>query len=95
VKSTVITSDEGVAVPPVTIGYDPASGDVATTTMGGATITREYDRLGRLAAYTDADGGRTVNEFDRFGKPAEVRTRPVRRPTPTTGPRTPAGAAGQ
>ncbi len=40
--------------------------------MGGSTITREYDLLGRLASYTDADGGVTVNEFDPFGKPSKV-----------------------
>jgi RHS repeat-associated protein len=72
VTSTRITSDQGAAVPAVTTAYDPASGDVTTTTMDGATITREYDRLGRLAAYTDADGARTVNEFDRFGKSVKV-----------------------
>lgn len=72
VTSTVITSDEGVAVPAVTTTYTADSGDVATTTMDGATLTREYDKLGRLAAYTDADGARTVNEFDRFGKAAKV-----------------------
>jgi RHS repeat-associated protein len=72
VTRTEITSSQGVAVPAVTTAYDPASGDVTTTTMDGATVTREYDRLGRLAAYTDADGGRTVNEFDRFGKAARV-----------------------
>ncbi|MEU4563770.1 LamG-like jellyroll fold domain-containing protein [Actinoplanes sp. NPDC023936] len=72
VTSTRITSDQGAPVPAVTTAYDPASGDVTTTTMDGATITREYDRLGRLAAYTDADGARTVNEFDRFGKSVKV-----------------------
>jgi YD repeat-containing protein len=72
VVSTEITSDQGVAVPAVTTTYDPDSGDVHTTSMAGATITRDYDKLGRLAAYTDADGGRTVNEFDRFGKASKV-----------------------
>jgi YD repeat-containing protein len=72
VLDTVITSDEGVPVPEVTAAYDQDSGDVTTTTMGGATIIREYDLLGRLAEYTDADGAKTVNEFDRFGKPSKV-----------------------
>lgn len=72
VTSTVITSDEGAAVSAVTTVYSPTSGDVTQTTMGGSTITREYDLLGRLASYTDADGGTTVNEFDRFGKASKV-----------------------
>ncbi|WP_422732959.1 LamG-like jellyroll fold domain-containing protein [Micromonospora sp. WMMD558] len=72
VTSTAITSDEGTPVEAVTTTYSPTSGDVTVTTMGTATITREYDLLGRLASYTDADGGTTVNEFDRFGKAVKV-----------------------
>ncbi|MEU0550478.1 LamG-like jellyroll fold domain-containing protein [Micromonospora sp. NPDC005979] len=72
VTSAVITSDEGAALGAVTTVYSPTSGDVTQTTMDGATITREYDLLGRLASYTDADGGTTVNEFDRFGKASKV-----------------------
>ncbi|MGY0234097.1 discoidin domain-containing protein [Longispora urticae] len=67
-----ITSTVGTAVPVLTTEYDPASGHVTKTMMGGSTITREYDLLGRLITYTDADGGVTRNEFDRFGKPAKV-----------------------
>ncbi|MGW4466349.1 LamG-like jellyroll fold domain-containing protein [Micromonospora sp. NPDC004704] len=72
VTSAVITSDEGAAVGAVTTAYSSTSGDVTQTTMGGSTITREYDLLGRLASYTDADGGTTVNEFDRYGKASKV-----------------------
>lgn len=72
VTSTQITSDEGAPVEAVTTQYSPTSGDVTVTTMGTASITREYDLLGRLASYTDADGGTTVNEFDRFGKSVKV-----------------------
>ncbi|MEU6024443.1 LamG-like jellyroll fold domain-containing protein [Micromonospora sp. NPDC047134] len=67
-----ITSDEGVPIPTATITYSPTSGDATVTTMDGATISREYDLLGRLASYTDADGGTTVTEFDRFGKQMKV-----------------------
>ncbi|MGC5033252.1 LamG-like jellyroll fold domain-containing protein [Micromonospora sp. DT229] len=70
--SKAITSDEGTAIPAVTTTYSPTSGEVTVTTMGGATITREYDLLGRLVSYTDADGGTTVTEFDRFGKQVKV-----------------------
>ncbi|MCO8276158.1 hypothetical protein M1L60_36835 [Actinoplanes sp. TRM 88003] len=70
--SQAITSDLGKAVPAVVTTYDPANGKAATTTAGGATITREYDRLGRIARYVDADGGATVYEFDRFGKPSKT-----------------------
>ncbi|GAA4038790.1 hypothetical protein GCM10022248_00760 [Nonomuraea soli] len=67
-----ITSDEGVAIMPVTTEFDPVTGDVVKTTMGSVSVIREYDKLGRLVSYTDADGGVTRNEFDRYGKPTKV-----------------------
>ncbi|NJP33454.1 LamG-like jellyroll fold domain-containing protein [Micromonospora thermarum] len=63
-----ITSDLGVPIEATTTTYDPASGVVTRTSMGGAEIVREHDSLGRVAAYTDADGARTTTEYDRFGK---------------------------
>ncbi|NBE79940.1 LamG-like jellyroll fold domain-containing protein [Micromonospora rubida] len=67
-----VTASEGVAVDQSTTAYSPTTGVVTTTTMAGATITREYDSLGRLASYTDADGGTTTTEFDRIGKTVKV-----------------------
>lgn len=63
------TGDGATALAATTTTYDPANGLPATTTQtGGATITREFDLLGRVAVYTDADGGTTTKEFDRYGK---------------------------
>ncbi|OKI87613.1 hypothetical protein [Micromonospora sp. CB01531] len=72
VISTWVSNDLGGSLGSVTTVYDTATGNVVQTLFDGVTITREYDLLGRLAAYTDADGGRTVNEFDRYGKPSKV-----------------------
>ncbi|WP_436535954.1 LamG-like jellyroll fold domain-containing protein [Actinoplanes sp. HUAS TT8] len=65
---TAVTADLGVAVPESTVAYDLATGKPAASAAGGSTITREYDRLGRMVRYVDADGGATVTTFDRFGK---------------------------
>ncbi|HWH00397.1 MAG TPA: LamG-like jellyroll fold domain-containing protein [Pilimelia sp.] len=72
VTGTSVTADEGVALASVTTTYDPATGKIAQTSRGGATIAREYDALGRLFRYTDAAGAVTTHEFTRFGKPAKV-----------------------
>jgi RHS repeat-associated protein len=73
VTSVAITSDDGsVALDPVLTEYDAATGLPWKTTVGGATVTREYDLLGRVITYTDADGGVTRSQYDRFGKPTRV-----------------------
>ena len=64
VTSVSITSDDGsVALDPVLTEYDPATGLPWRTTVGPATITREYDLLGRVITYTDADGGVTRRSY--------------------------------
>ncbi|GAB7045295.1 hypothetical protein JCM9534A_04210 [Catenuloplanes indicus JCM 9534] len=70
--STLVTSDAGAALPAVVTGYDPATGRAVTSTAGTDTITREYDALGRLVAYTDADGARTSTELDRYDNEVRV-----------------------
>ncbi|MFJ6199592.1 LamG-like jellyroll fold domain-containing protein [Micromonospora sp. NPDC092111] len=67
-----VTASQGVAVDQVTTGYSPTTGAVTTTTMGSASIVRDYDSLGRLVSYTDADGGTTTTEFDRLGKTVKI-----------------------
>ncbi|RNL91391.1 hypothetical protein EFE23_23530 [Micromonospora solifontis] len=67
-----VTASQGSAIDQVTTAYSPTTGAITTTTVGGATITREYDDLGRLVSYTDADGGTTTTEFDRIGKTVKV-----------------------
>ncbi|WP_433538665.1 LamG-like jellyroll fold domain-containing protein [Micromonospora sp. CA-249363] len=68
VTGSQITSDEGTAPSGSTTSYDPNSGAQTTTTDGSASISREFDLLGRVVRYTDADSGSTVSEYDRFGR---------------------------
>ncbi|MFF8280708.1 polymorphic toxin-type HINT domain-containing protein [Streptomyces lateritius] len=68
-----ITGGNGQAVPDATTEYDPATGEeIRTTSPTGGTITRVYDKLGRLASYTDADGGKTTTEYDLLDRPVKV-----------------------
>lgn len=68
-----VTGGLGEAVPETTTEYDPASGKVTkTTSPTGGTITKAYDKLGRLISYTDADGGRTTTEYDRLDRTVKV-----------------------
>lgn len=70
IASVTITSDDGTApVAQATTSYDTETGLIASTTAGGATITRAYDLLARVVSYTDADGGVTTSQFDRYGRP--------------------------
>ncbi|MEW2634519.1 DNRLRE domain-containing protein [Streptomyces sp. NPDC048389] len=63
----------GQAVPTSTITYDPASGQpVTVTSMTGGTITKQYDKLGRLISYTDADGGTTTMRYDALDRPLTI-----------------------
>jgi RHS repeat-associated protein len=67
------TGGIGQAVPEATTEYDPATGQaVKTVSPTGGTITRAYDRLGRLISYTDADGGKTTTEYDLLDRPVKV-----------------------
>ncbi|MFE7979364.1 DNRLRE domain-containing protein [Streptomyces shenzhenensis] len=68
-----ISGGIGQAVPESTTEYDPATGQaVRTTSPTGGTITKAYDRLGRLISYTDADNGTTSTEYDLLGRPVKV-----------------------
>ncbi|MGK5496908.1 DNRLRE domain-containing protein [Streptomyces sp. URMC 125] len=67
------TGGVGQAVPEATTEYDPATGQaVKTVSPTGGTITKAYDRLGRLTSYTDADGGKTTTEYDLLDRPVKV-----------------------
>ncbi|WP_432838080.1 LamG-like jellyroll fold domain-containing protein [Dactylosporangium sp. CA-092794] len=72
VRTAGVVSDVGTAVPIVTTNYDASNGQVASTTFGGATLTREQDLLGRQVTYSDADGGTTRYTFDRHDRPIRV-----------------------
>ncbi|MFD3354742.1 DNRLRE domain-containing protein [Streptomyces fradiae] len=70
-KETV-TGGLGQAVPETTTEYDPATGQVTKiTSPTGGTITKRYDKLGRLISYTDADGGTTTTEYDLLDRPVK------------------------
>ncbi|MFE1906557.1 DNRLRE domain-containing protein [Streptomyces gardneri] len=72
-SKVVLTGGVGQAVPESTTEYDPASGQpVRTTSPTGGTLTRAYDRLGRLVSYTDADGGVTTTEYDLLDRPVKT-----------------------
>ncbi|MEU3658006.1 DNRLRE domain-containing protein [Streptomyces sp. NPDC032161] len=69
----VTTGGVGQAVPESTTEYDPATGQaVKTTSPTSGTITREYDKLDRLIAYTDSDGGVTTTEYDLLDRPVKT-----------------------
>ncbi|MFE3965371.1 RHS repeat-associated core domain-containing protein, partial [Streptomyces cyaneofuscatus] len=70
---TAVTGGIGQTVPEATTEYDPATGQaVKTASPTGGTITKAYDRLGRLISYTDADGGKTTTEYDLLNRPVKV-----------------------
>jgi RHS repeat-associated protein len=71
--TTTVAGGLGNAVPQTTTEYDPVTGQVTKTTSPTAgTITKAYDKLGRLVSYTDADGGRTTTEYDLLDRPVKA-----------------------
>ncbi|MFJ9543979.1 DNRLRE domain-containing protein [Streptomyces sp. NPDC101225] len=74
-RATKVTVSGGVgtAVPTVTTTFAPDSGKVdSITSTDGGTITKAYDKLGRLISYSDADGGVTTSQYDAQGRPVLV-----------------------
>ncbi|MFE4826788.1 DNRLRE domain-containing protein [Streptomyces sp. NPDC056672] len=70
---TVITGGAGQAAPESTTEYDPPTGlPVKLTSPTGGTISKAYDKLGRLISYTDADGGITTTEYDLLDRPVKT-----------------------
>ncbi|MEV5011439.1 RHS repeat-associated core domain-containing protein [Streptomyces sp. NPDC055692] len=68
-----ITGGAGQPVPEATAEYDPTTGQaVKTVSPTGGTITKQFDRLGRLISYTDADSGKTTTEYDLLDRPVKV-----------------------
>ena len=65
VTAVSVTGGTGDPVPDTLTRYDPAGGQVSTTSDAtGAQISSEYDQLGRLITYTDAAGARTSYQYD-------------------------------
>lgn len=64
----------GAAIQTTRTLYDQNTGDVTSTqsvvgTTVTATVSKEYDALGRLVSYTDSAGATTTTTYDRYGKP--------------------------
>lgn len=71
--TVTVTGGLGTTTPATTTGYDPTTGLPTTTGSPTAgTITKAYDRLGRLISYTDADGGVTTTQYDALNRPTKV-----------------------
>ncbi|WP_329140439.1 VCBS domain-containing protein [Streptomyces sp. NBC_01476] len=60
------------AVPDTSTTYGPATGQVATTTAGGHTITQVYDTLGRRISYNDGAGNTVTTAYDALDRPAKT-----------------------
>ncbi|WP_327725016.1 DNRLRE domain-containing protein [Streptomyces europaeiscabiei] len=68
INTTSVTGGVGTAVPDTTTTYDPDSGDVATVTSNGQTITHTYDQLGREISYNDGAGNTASTQYDALGR---------------------------
>ncbi|WP_406129525.1 RHS repeat-associated core domain-containing protein [Streptomyces sp. NBC_00989] len=67
-KLTAVSGGVGTAVPDTSMTYDADSGDVATVTANGQTITHTYDQLGREISYNDGAGNTAATQYDALGR---------------------------
>ncbi|MFJ4574736.1 DNRLRE domain-containing protein [Streptomyces sp. NPDC088846] len=65
-------SGEGEAVPDTLTTYDAVSGQIASKSSGGRTITYRYDALGRVISYSDGAGNTTTTAYDSRDRVTEV-----------------------
>ncbi|MGR8012293.1 RHS repeat-associated core domain-containing protein [Streptomyces hypolithicus] len=72
VIKTSVAAGVGTPVPDVTFTYDASSGQQATQSSNGQTITTKYDKLGRQISYNDGVGNTTVTEYDLLGRPVKT-----------------------
>ena len=72
IKTTSVSGGVGTAVPDTTTTYDADSGDVATVTSNGQTITHIYDQLGREISYNDGVGNTAATQYDALGRPVKT-----------------------
>ena len=68
VQTTSLSGGVGTAVPDTTATYTTDSGDVATVTANGQTVTHTYDQLGREISYTDGAGNTAATQYDALGR---------------------------
>ncbi|MFG2948480.1 DNRLRE domain-containing protein [Streptomyces adustus] len=71
-KTTSVSGGVGTAVPDSTTTYDPDSGDVATVTSNGQTITHVTDVLGREISYSDGSGNTAATQYDKLDRVTQV-----------------------
>ncbi|MET9089663.1 DNRLRE domain-containing protein [Streptomyces sp. NPDC004237] len=65
---TAVNGGVGTAVPDTSTTYDADSGEVATITSNGQTITHTYDQLGREISYGDGAGNTTATQYDALDR---------------------------
>ncbi|MEU6347183.1 RHS repeat-associated core domain-containing protein [Streptomyces sp. NPDC046977] len=68
---TSVSGGLGTAVPDATTAYDTNSGEVASVTSNGRTVTHTYDVLGREISYADGSGNTTAVAYDGLGRPVK------------------------
>jgi RHS repeat-associated protein len=68
IKTMSVSGGVGTAVPDTSTTYDADSGDVATVTSNGKTITHTYDQLGREISYNDGAGNTAATQYDALGR---------------------------
>ncbi|MEH0419426.1 DNRLRE domain-containing protein [Streptomyces sp. B21-083] len=66
---TAITGGTGTATPATTTAYDQDTGQVATQSSNGQTVTYGYDDLGRQISYADGSGNTTTTSYDVLDRP--------------------------
>jgi RHS repeat-associated protein len=66
--TTAVSGGVGTTVPDTTTTYDADSGDVATVTSSGQTVTHTYDQLGREISYVDGAGNTAATQYDALGR---------------------------
>ncbi|MFF7403400.1 DNRLRE domain-containing protein [Streptomyces murinus] len=70
--TTSVSGGLGTAVPDSTTTYDTSTGQVATVTSNGQTITHTYDKLGREISYNDGAGNTADTQYDALGRMTET-----------------------
>ncbi|MFE2039811.1 DNRLRE domain-containing protein [Streptomyces sp. NPDC059477] len=63
---TSVSGGVGAAVADQTTTYDEATGQTATQSAGGRTISYGYDALGRAVSYDDGAGNTTTTTYNRL-----------------------------
>ena len=71
-ERTVVSSTTGASIPPVTYGYDSATGQQTTQSAESGTLVSTYNSLGELTAYKDSAGTTSKRKYDVDGRVIET-----------------------